>query len=452
MTPDPEAVQSTPVPQISKSQSFSTMDTAAAQSITVPKSTKVCIVCSYSYKAARSYAVIIADLQLEAGGDVSDESFVSIRPTFLIDRDSFDGSIHTFCVLNSTLYMIELGFRRGGGPRRGKSVYTLDLSPYLKGGGGGGGTLGKDVLLAAPEMLHPKLFPFATPTPDGKRIVVFSSMMPFITDNPDEQIDFEVYDPKKRGGYPWRKLPSLRDSLRGMPRDIEILGFTFLTNSKMLFRTTVGIFVFDIDVPVLGWCKEDLYFGANIIPFGGPFFVSGDDDDDDDEIQLCVAGTGAYDISPWAQTEYRESVFDSSKASWFPISSFARDFRYEVRRFMENDVVYNEERRHLQVVHLQTAVEKDTWIAYMLLDVAECNLEDYRKEVVGGEGHEKKKCLLNASLVKSFKFKLDKEPCWEAPLLSYFIVYGIIDILFVGKLKSPVVLNTPGRPNESTYS
>ncbi|CAA0820921.1 Unknown protein [Striga hermonthica] len=276
--------------------------------------------------------------------------------------------------------------------------------------------LSKDVLLAAPEMLHPKFFPFATPTPDGKRIVVFSSKMPFPTENPNEQIDFEVYDPKKGGGYPWRKLPSLRDSLHGTRRDIEILGFTFVTNSKMLFRTTEGIFVFDIDVPDLGWRKEDLYFGAKKVPFGGPFFVIGDDDDDD-EIQLCVAGTGAYDISSWAQREYRERLFDWSKASQFPISSFARDFRFEVRRFIKTDVVYNEERRHLQVVHLQTAVEKDTWIAYILLDVSEYNLEkyeeNYRKEVVEGEGPEKKKCLLNASVVKSFKFKLDREMCWS---------------------------------------
>ncbi|GER38496.1 30S ribosomal protein S13, partial [Striga asiatica] len=183
------------------------MDTAAAQSILVPKSTKVYIVCSYSHEAAMSYAVIIADLQPEAGGDVSDESVISIRPTFLIDTDSFDDGIHTFCVLNTTLYMIELGLRRDGGPRRGKSVYTWDLSPYLKDDNSGGGDyvpiFDKDELLAAPEMLHPIFFPFATPTPDGKRIVVFSSRMPFFTEYPNEQIDFEVYDPKKG----WQKLP-----------------------------------------------------------------------------------------------------------------------------------------------------------------------------------------------------------------------------------------------------
>ncbi|CAA0820920.1 Unknown protein [Striga hermonthica] len=417
------------------------MDTAAAQSIPVPESTKVCIVCSYCYsdKAVPSFAVMIADVQPEAGGDASDESVISIRPTFLIDGISFDDGLYNFCVLNSTLYMIEMGIHTIDHSLGGKSVYTYDLSRYLKDGGSNGGSgvcvdgeiLYKDDMVAAPEMLYPKYLPFVTPTPDGKRIVVFSSTinMSFLNEDPntgapnavDEDIDFEVYDPQNKA---WRKLPSLRDyQLRtgSYYPDIEIQGFTFLTSSDMLFQMSEGIFVIDINMPEIGWHKQDSYLGAKRIPFEDRFFVI-----EDDKIQLCLDTSRAYDISPWAKTKYKEHLFDSSMASRFPTSYIALDANvgFGVRHSFRTDVAYDED--DLLVVHLQTALDMYTQIAYMLLDVSRYNLKKYKdddmtkkknkkkkkKEVVEGEDLEKKS-FLNASSVDSFKFKLDTEPCWS---------------------------------------
>ncbi|CAA0820919.1 Unknown protein [Striga hermonthica] len=392
--------------------------------------TKVCMVCSYSYpysdKAVSSYAVMIVEVQLEVGGDVSDESsgipvndksLIAIRPKFLINRISLDGN-YTFCVLNSTLYMIEMGIPTIEGSLLGKSIYTCCLSPYLKDGGGVAGgeipILGKDVLLALPEMLYPKFLPFVTPTPDGKRIVVFSSTMSIfiggarypensVGEEIDEEIDFEVFDPEKKE---WQKLPSLRDCLP-WPRwrhflEFEIQGFTFLTSSEMLVQTSEGIFIIDIYKPENGWHGQ---------------------------IQLCLDAYGAYDISPRAKTEYKEALFDSSRASWFPTSSFAWDVdvRYELLCSFKTDVVYYKNPGALLVVNLQSALEMYTHKAYMLLDVSVYELKEYKevvyrkkkkknkkKEVVEGEGPEKKKCLnLNASFVKSLKFKLDTEACWS---------------------------------------
>ncbi|CAA0832029.1 Unknown protein [Striga hermonthica] len=162
-----------------------------------PFRTKVCLAfrCS-GYDKPEKYFIEILDLDLLKDKDAdiisagAGEEFKPIKPTFCLFRECFLAD--TSCVVGSTLFLFD-GISGGvysrsqahrssvaavNLPQYTDDDFTVDLKP--------------PALKIAPHVLHPKCFPKAIPTSDGK-ILVFSRLIEL--DHNAVNVDFELFDP-----------------------------------------------------------------------------------------------------------------------------------------------------------------------------------------------------------------------------------------------------------------
>ncbi|CAA0806034.1 Unknown protein [Striga hermonthica] len=150
-----------------------------------------------------------------------------------------DFSWPAFCVLNSMVYIF-LSWD--------KLVFAADLHHYPTTDELGYVT--QSDLLSAGSLLHTKCRPIATPTPDGKRILVFSRRLNSYY--PLDLHDFEIYDPHTQTS---RKLPDLPHDSDG---EFYLVDYTFFGNSTFAIQTTRGFFVINLELELdslsqVGW-------------------------------------------------------------------------------------------------------------------------------------------------------------------------------------------------------
>ncbi|KAL8544796.1 hypothetical protein ACS0TY_005134 [Phlomoides rotata] len=143
---------------------------------------------------------------------------------------------HAFCVLRSTLYIFGgYDLRRPCPPESEKKYAKRFVLP---------GDIDNDILVnvkkdgtvldSIPIMRHLKSFPQAVPTPDGRKILVFSSLL-----SPLESVrTFELFDPQKNE---WEDLPVL-------PWNYDSLEQPPFTDQKNEWE----------DLPVLPWNYDSL--------------------------------------------------------------------------------------------------------------------------------------------------------------------------------------------------
>ncbi|KAK6144303.1 hypothetical protein DH2020_021123 [Rehmannia glutinosa] len=283
---------------------------------------KVAFICNGVEDKEEYYYIVIIDLNSRTDDDDVDDEFIWVTPVVRLQH--VNDEIHAFCILGSTLYMIESNechrlesdHRIGPPP---KSVYTIDLSSYLS--DHDPYILKKSELGKAPDMLHPKTWPLAIATPDGNKILVLSSTITGYDTSAEfsGEHDFELYDPDTRS---WTQLPGIRydwDKLfRRYPhtRHFDIATFTFIGKSTFFIETSTyaesfSMYTIDLESLDKGWEKRETFYGyisTQCNPF--PFLVIGE--------ELCLTSFGAFDITK-RDREYPDWYM-------FPLPSYGVEF------------------------------------------------------------------------------------------------------------------------------
>lgn len=139
-----------------------------------------------------------------------------------------------------------------------KSVFALDLTQSretrkLEKGG--------PLLKKIGDMFSPKAAPVALPTPDGKKIVVFTTLnLEYYLGPPRSGLcDFELFDPVSNT---WEQLPSI---MRDHPF-IQAYGFIPGSNKLVVQVPLSGLYALDLTEPGEGWEKLDtIYDGVERI-------------------------------------------------------------------------------------------------------------------------------------------------------------------------------------------
>lgn len=172
----------------------------AAAAISRRRSNFVCVISLRDHE----FAIFILDLSNDVASSTGDELWQKKSANLRIRMEV--GLSLCICVLGTSLFMFEENYSMSADR---PATYKLDLHPYI---------LKSDVVLESattlqqfkgPTMNSPKVTTGALPTPDGKRIVVYSRRILSYTSESDfEQLDhnsnahhnsnardFEVFDP-----------------------------------------------------------------------------------------------------------------------------------------------------------------------------------------------------------------------------------------------------------------
>ncbi|GFP86094.1 hypothetical protein PHJA_000753300 [Phtheirospermum japonicum] len=172
-----------------------------------------------------------------------EEGYKSMTPALQIDRQVFDAS--AVCVLKSTLYLFS----------KDSKVATLDLSKHLSFSDDNNSDnirLTEGMLDRNLALPFPKRSPVATPTPDGKKILLFSLQIEFDASDdrrPCNPIDFELYDPDTKH---WRPIPRIYYywpmRFKKNVNPFKITAFSFHNKSTFFIDTDIaGMFELDLD-------------------------------------------------------------------------------------------------------------------------------------------------------------------------------------------------------------
>ncbi|KAK6138416.1 hypothetical protein DH2020_027826 [Rehmannia glutinosa] len=347
---------------------------------------KVAVICNCVTMEGYFYYIVIIDLNSKTHDFVDDE-FISAAPTVGIKRGRYD--TNGFCILGSTFYMIESAGKMMVPPP--KSVYTIDLSSYLhddddvvtkpdlK-------ILEKSELGKTPDMLHPKSKPFGIPTPDGKKMLVFSSI---IRHEYGAEIvgvgAFELYDPENKT---WKQLPGIH-SENSYGTYFWIAAFAFIGRSTFFIETDTEL-MYSIDLESLdqGWKQCETFYGRSTTRcWNFPFYLI-------DE-ELCLTSACAYDVTK----EEREW--------YFPRPSYGVQFRH----CGHSSVILlgNVKNEQCNFGILESGLGQQTKYPHLTIDKYHCDVSKYRED-------KKKNCddpELSTSIthVRCFKFLLDVEKC-----------------------------------------
>ncbi|KAL8544734.1 hypothetical protein ACS0TY_005096 [Phlomoides rotata] len=175
----------------------------------------------------------LIDLKSLTGGDGDESVPLPIVPTVRLYWETFNEP--AVCILGSKLYIFQGQMKRE--PYLDcKEVYTYELPE-----GASDRTLEKAyVHKEGVGMNHPKEWPIAIVTEDGK-ILVFSSPLDVCT---SQSRNFELYDPKTQICHNLPNLP-----VQQIPQNcssIGVLSYTFLKNNVFYLCTDVGVFTLDL--------------------------------------------------------------------------------------------------------------------------------------------------------------------------------------------------------------
>ncbi|GFQ03136.1 hypothetical protein PHJA_002457400 [Phtheirospermum japonicum] len=334
------------------------------------------------------YDLYIVDLNSGGGGSVDHE--LDMLPTVRLSGKFFRSG--ALCVLGSTLYAFE-GLPPGLGyppPRPGKSVYKfelLNLPVRFK--------VDKKMMSFVCYMKSDKHSPCATPTPDGRQIMISSSVLDPHRNN------FELFDPSKRKCY---KLPNI-----DIPR-CRLRNLTFLDESVFFVETAAEMYTLKFNEGGSIWKRMYHFHGA--FSMGGVFeVISG--------VNICLTLHGAYDIDD-SSLDHQEYELENACLYKYPdLSSFPSNVRLVRLDLILLDV---NDPSDFKFGILLSGVEAGSIdIPHLILDVYSCDLIKCRNTLSEIREKERMKTsmmdrnstpypLPHASKVTTLKFRLGPQP------------------------------------------